>query len=411
MEQGNLFLLFIRPVSGDAEASIRDLPPSAIGDPSNLDAMGLLATNKVRDGSTVRVYLLPDFQFVQVFVTGIQSPSMGRRAVAETVVETDLTSDVQNGDASTKPWAALTSVQKLFASAPAAAEVSYDPFRIEAKHFTEVRYLNRDVSEKDFMSTCVRIVLEGVDKFSNLIGSVYYHKCETGKDLVLELVENAYYQLNCFFGSTKYVEWSANMMEDDAKQRLKAAELEAKKTRLRIWTNYVPLVINSKAIRDQNFIGKVVEVVSGDCIVVCRVNLSSIRCPKIRNPRRDEKPTAYAREAREFLKTHLIGKQMTEEMEYSRKVSMTDGTATPGLAQLCSLAFLKVPSLDDEFGTKAAQFLSEQTLGSLLQFKAVKEEKDTSWGKVKGQGTGTCLVVTLFTEDPDDSINDAMLKV
>ena len=58
------------------------MPPSAIGNPSNLDAMGLLAANKgspmqgiveqVRDGSTVRVYLLPDFQFVQVFVAGIQ---------------------------------------------------------------------------------------------------------------------------------------------------------------------------------------------------------------------------------------------------------------------------------------------------------------------------------------------------
>ncbi|KAB2022634.1 hypothetical protein ES319_D07G225000v1 [Gossypium barbadense] len=169
---------------------------------------------------------------------------MGRRAVAETVVETDLTSDVQNGDASTKPWAALTSVQKLFASAPAAAEVSYDPFRIEAKHFTEVRYLNRDV----------RIVLEGVDKFSNLIGSVYYHKCETGKDLVLELVEN----------------------------------------RLLAGTALLWLMTS----------------LYGSSLAECRVNLSSIRCPKIRNPRRDEKPTAYAREAREFLKTHLIGKQI-----------------------------------------------------------------------------------------------------
>lgn len=27
---------------------------------------------QVRDGSTVRVYLLPEFQFVQVFVAGIQ---------------------------------------------------------------------------------------------------------------------------------------------------------------------------------------------------------------------------------------------------------------------------------------------------------------------------------------------------
>ncbi|MBA0733050.1 hypothetical protein Gogos_017100 [Gossypium gossypioides] len=119
------------------------------------------------------------------------------------------------------------------------------------------------------------------------------------------------------------------MMENVAKRRLKAAELEAKKTRLRIWTNYVPPAINSKAIHDQNFKGEydfstsVVEVVSGDCIVFAddsasygsplaerRVNLSSIRCPKIGNPRRDEKPTAYAREAREFLRTRLIGKQV-----------------------------------------------------------------------------------------------------
>lgn len=69
-------------VPGATEASIRNLPPSAIGDPNNLDAMGLLASNKVRpmegiveqvrDGSTVRVYLLPEFQFVQVFIAGIQ---------------------------------------------------------------------------------------------------------------------------------------------------------------------------------------------------------------------------------------------------------------------------------------------------------------------------------------------------
>ena len=36
----------------------------------------------------------------------------------------------------------------------------------------------------------VRIVLEGVDKFNNLIGSVYYSVGETVKDLGLELVEN-----------------------------------------------------------------------------------------------------------------------------------------------------------------------------------------------------------------------------
>lgn len=67
------------------------------------------------------------------------------------------------------------------------------------------------------------------------------------------------------------------------------------------------------------------EVVSGDCIIVAddsvpygsplaerRVNLSSIRCPKMGNPRRDEKPAPYAREAKEFLRTRLIGRQVWE---------------------------------------------------------------------------------------------------
>lgn len=66
-----------------------------------------------------------------------------------------------------------------------------------------------------------------------------------------------------------------------------------------------------------------VEVVSGDCLVIAddslpfgdpsaerRVNLSSIRSPKMGNPRRDEKPAPYAREAKEFLRNRLIGKQV-----------------------------------------------------------------------------------------------------
>ncbi|KAF8390783.1 hypothetical protein HHK36_025311 [Tetracentron sinense] len=316
-------------VPGASEASIRDLPPSAIGDPSNLDAMGLLAANKgrpmegiveqVRDGSTIRVYLLPEFQFVQVFVAGIQAPSMGRRAVVETVAEPEIISEESNGEPSAEPRAALTSAQRLAASTVSSTEVSPDPFGREAKHFTEIRVLNRDV----------RIVLEGVDKFSNLIGSVYYPDGDSAKDLALELVEN---------GLAKYVEWSANMMEEDAKRRLKSAELQVKKDRLRVWTNYVPPPTNSKAIHDQNFSGKVVEVVSGDCVIVAddsvpfgsplaerRVNLSSIRCPRMGNPRRDEKPAPYAREAKEFLRTRLIGRQVNVSMEYSRKVGVADG--------------------------------------------------------------------------------------
>ncbi|CAK9172613.1 unnamed protein product [Ilex paraguariensis] len=275
--------LWSRAPEASANA-IRNLPPSAVGDPSNLDAMGLLASNKgrpmeaiveqVRDGSTIRVYLLPEFQFVQVFVAGIQAPSMGRRAAMETVVEAEITSDETNGESSAGSRGPLTSAQRLAASSVSFNEVAPDPYGREAKLFTEIRVLNRDV----------RIVLEGVDKFSNLIGSVYYPDGESAKDLALELVKN---------GLAKYVEWSATLLEDDAKRQLKSAELQAKKDRLRFWTNYVPPPTNSKAIHDQNFTGKVVEIVSGDCIIVAddsipfgsplaerRVNLSSIRCPK-----------------------------------------------------------------------------------------------------------------------------------
>ncbi|CAN4088653.1 unnamed protein product [Withania somnifera] len=318
---------------GASEASIRNLPPSAIGDASNFDAMGLLEQSKgklieafveqVRDGSTLRVYLLPDFQFIQVFVAGIQAPTMGRRATSETTINASLTSDEPNGETTTESRATPTSAQRLASSAASVTEVAPDPYGREAKHFTETRVLNRDV----------RIVLEGVDKYSNLIGSVYYPDGESAKDLGLELIENGY---------AKYVDWSANMLEVEAKKKLKSAELEAKKARLRIWTNYVAPATNSKAIHDQNFTGKVVEVVSGDCLVIAddalpfgdpsaerRVNLSSIRAPKMGNPRRDEKPAPYAREAKELLRNRLIGKQVQVSMEYSRKVSMADGPTAP----------------------------------------------------------------------------------
>ena len=70
-------------------------------------------------------------------------------------------------------------------------------------------------------------------------------------------------------------------MEEDAKRKLKTADLQAKKDRLRIWTNYVPPASNSKAIHDQNFTGKVkwlilVSYVKSVNNLFLPVNLSSI---------------------------------------------------------------------------------------------------------------------------------------
>lgn len=69
---------------------------------------------------------------------------MGRRSAIETIVETEITSEETDGEVSAEPRPPLTSAQRLAASA--ATEISPDPFGREAKHFTEIRVLNRDVS-------------------------------------------------------------------------------------------------------------------------------------------------------------------------------------------------------------------------------------------------------------------------
>lgn len=86
-------------------------------------------------------------------------------------------------------------------------------------------------------------------------------------------------------------------------------------------------------------------------------------------------------------------------------------SSSPGLAQLCSLAYVKVPSLEEDYGQEAAIRLSEYTLNGPKEFKAVIVERDTSGGKVKGQGTGTVLMVSLIDPEANTSINALMLKV
>lgn len=76
----------------------------------------------------------------------LQSPSMGRRAAPEIIAETDNSSSDLNGDASAESRATLTSAQRLAVSATSSSEVAPETFGVEAKHFTEIRVLNRDVS-------------------------------------------------------------------------------------------------------------------------------------------------------------------------------------------------------------------------------------------------------------------------
>lgn len=101
-----------------------------------------------------------------------------------------------------------------------------------------------------------------------------------------------------------------------------------------------------------------------------------------------------------------------EEVQYSQLRPLDPSvSAAPGLAQLCSLAYIKIPNLEEDFGQEAAEYLSELTLSSGKEFRAMVEERDTTGGKVKGQGTGTITAVTLVAVDAEISVNAAMLQV
>jgi staphylococcal nuclease domain-containing protein 1 len=94
----------------------------------------------VLNGSTLRL-TLPENNFLPVTVAlaGVQAPSMGKRPPAPAAAA--------EGEAP-----------------PAEAAPQPEPFAREAKWFSESRVLNQEV----------RVVLEGVDKYNNLFGSVVY---------------------------------------------------------------------------------------------------------------------------------------------------------------------------------------------------------------------------------------------
>ena len=96
-------------------------------------------------------------------------------------------------------------------------------------------------------------------------------------------------------------------------------------------------------------------------------------------------------------------------MSKLRPVDSSISLATPGLALLFSLAYATVPELEDDYGQEAAEYLSSLIGERVFMAKVI--EKDTSGGKVKGQGTGTKLSVILYEAEAIESINILMLEV
>jgi staphylococcal nuclease domain-containing protein 1 len=188
--------------------------------------------------------------------------------------------------------------------APRPKKQKAGPFAIEAKSFAECRLLHRNV----------QVVLQGVDKFNNLFGSLLFSK----GNITVKMVE---------LGLGKMIPWAAAITPDLA--AIQAAAQSAKEHKLRLWKNWDP---SDEKESPADYSATVVRVNSGDSIAVVptdaktddqiRLNFASIQCPRMGNRRRKESDKPYAWEAREFLRKKLIGKTVRVSHEYDRDPPM-----------------------------------------------------------------------------------------
>jgi len=188
-----------------------------------------------------------------------------------------------------------------------------EPFSLEAQQYTENRLLNREVN----------IVLQGIDKLGNLFGSVQFAK----GNIAVKLLEG---------GFARYISWSAALTGEVDK--LRAAEQVAKTSRARLYASYTPPAAGSVEelieTGHTEINGKVVQIVSGDSVVVLDAKdverkflLASIRAPKLgAKGGRDE---AYAQDAKEQLRQKLIGHKVRVVLEYVRPAPPQSSDSTP----------------------------------------------------------------------------------
>jgi staphylococcal nuclease domain-containing protein 1 len=184
-------------------------------------------------------------------------------------------------------------------------EEAAEPWALEAQEFTELRLLHRDVT----------VTLQGTDKLGNYFGTIGYPK----GNISIKLLE---------LGFGRLVPWSAALTPDH--ERLKQAEAVAKQKKLRVWSGAAAEDGEEKTgggaagvSGPSDYQGKVVQVNSGDSLLVLdadgverKVSLASVRAPRL--GRRGEKDEPFALEAKEFMRSRLVGHKVKVLLEYSR---------------------------------------------------------------------------------------------
>jgi len=226
-----------------------------------------------------------------------------------------------------------------------------EPFSKEAKYFTELRLLNRQVN----------VVVEGIDdKFNTFYGRIEH----PAGDIGVELLKN---------GLAKTADWSMVYTTMEIASLMRAAVKEAKTQNLRVWKNFIAPQVSGQKV----FEGVVLEVVSGDAVIVLvgaqetpwnceerRVYLSSIRVPRRGN--RDENiGEPFAEEAKDLLRKHAAGKRCKVSVEYERVVGSGE-----------MRKFASVTILTRKGKKNAASLLVENGYASVVRHRAEEERSE-----------------------------------
>lgn len=274
---------------------------------------------QVRDGATIRAFLLPDFHYVTLIMSGLRAPIIklgegGRVAEAEDFAE-------------------------------------------EAKYFTEVRLLQQEVE----------IVLESTSNQS-FVGSVLHPQGSIAELLLRQ-------------GYARCVDWSISLSQDGP-EKLRAAERVAKDKRLRIWKSYTPAAakdrksFHAKVVEVVNGDALMVRKEDGS---VEKIWLASVRPPRrekedsegfggASNPGRGFRPlydVPFMFEAREFLRKRLIHKRVTVTLDY-----VQPGNETLPPRNCCTVTIN---------GQNVAEALVAKGLATLVRYRQDDENRSAAY--------------------------------
>lgn len=301
-------------------------------------------------GSMLKVTLLPEGIPAAVMVAGIMCPSMNRRSAPETTTTSLSSQKVEaNGDGA-------------HSSAPSNGP---EPFAREARHLTELRCLGKEV----------QLILQGISQHGMLVATVHHPPAgslvienDTFEDLATALMQA---------GLGRAAEWSLDMMTSGA-FKLRELERAARQTKSGIWHDYVPQKTNTAKLNDR-FHGPVIEIVSGDTIIVLdslsgverRVNLSSIRAPRAST--RDRPAESWGNEAKEFLRQRIIGKDVDVSLEYTRKIPLQAGSEETRTLSLGTVMISENSKSDEIKVNNVAELLLVRGLAQTVRHRGDEE--------------------------------------